>query len=508
MIKTLLARLALVLGFVPAPAVAVPIKAEEDKPRRRISAEALARSRQAVDPDAAPPEIKQYEPPRGVLPSTVAKSEVLAMDSTDYEYVNAVYGGAYFKGYPYLAMLTQRPEYRKMSETIAKEMTRKWIKLQAKGDGDKTDKITALDKALEKFKVRKLFRKAAELDGFFGRGQIFIDVAKPGARVSSRDDTDELKTVLLRDPAKVTKGGLIGFKLIEPVWTYPSSYNGNDPLAPDYYKPSSWFVMGKNVHSSRLLLFISREVPDLLKAAYNFGGVPLSQLAEPYVENWLRTRDSVSDLIASFSVSGVKTTMGDALQGGDGIEMFARAELFNNIRDNRGLFMLDKDSEEFFQFNTPLSGLDALQAQAQEQLSAVSNIPLVKLLGITPSGLNASSDGEVRVFYDYVKSMQEHIYRENLQHVLDLVQLSEFGEIDPDITFEFVPLWEMSEVERATVRKSDADTDAVLVGAGVISSDEVRERLAADPDSPYHSLEVNNGPGEPDDDTDLGGEDE
>ncbi|WP_253939828.1 hypothetical protein, partial [Klebsiella pneumoniae] len=35
------------------------------------------------------------------------------------------------------------------------------------------------------------------------------------------------------------------------------------------------------------------------------------------------------------------------------------------------------------------------------------------------------------------------------------------------------------------------DTDAVYVGASVLSGNEVREKIAGDPDSPYHSLDLN-----------------
>jgi phage-related protein (TIGR01555 family) len=433
-------------------------------------------------------EFAPYEPPVGVIPAA-KRSEAMAMDATPYDYVNAAYVNNYFPGYQYLAMLAQLPEYRKMSDVIAKEMTRKWIKLRSKGDDDdKTDKIAKIEDALEKYKVRALFRKAAEIDGLFGRAQIFIDVEKPSGGAAS-DDPQELESPLFMASAKIKKGALKGLRIIEPVWTYPSAYNATDPLAANYYRPQAWYVMGKTIHTSRLLRFVSREVPDMLKAAYNFGGLSMSQMAQPYVQNFIRTRDSVSDVVHSFSVSGLRTNMASVLSGTDDAQFFARAQLFNTLRDNRGLMMLDKDSEEFFQFNTPLGGLDSLQAQSQEQMSSVSSIPLVKLLGITPSGLNASSDGEIQVFYDHIASMQAALFADPLTKVLQIIQLSEFGEIDPDIVFEFETLYGMDDVEKATVRKTDADTDAVLVSIGAISPDEARARLAADPESGYDSLE-------------------
>ena len=155
------------------------------------------------------------------------------------------------------------------------------------------------------------------------------------------------------------------------------------------------------------------------------------------------------------------------------------------------MFLLDKETEEFFQFNTPLSGLDALQAQAQEQMASVSSIPLVKLLGISPAGLNASSDGEIRVFYDYIHAEQESIFRDPLKKILDIIQLDMYGEIDPEITVEFDQLYQLDEIQRSTVRKSDADTDAVLIASGVISADDARERLIADKSNGYVALEAN-----------------
>jgi len=436
--------------------------------------------------------VARYEPAPGVLPKAGA---VLAQDSTPYDYLSgcSFYGMALengFPGYPYLAQLAQLPEYRKITCTIAEEMTRKWIKLRVVGEGDKTDKLEKLEAALTRHHVRDAFRKMAEHDGFFGRGQIYIDVRKPSGVAASEDDV-ELQTPLVLSKNKIGKGSLSGFRVVEPMWTYPGLYNSTNPLAKDYYKPSTWYVMGKTVHDSRFVMMISRPVPDMLKAAYSFGGISMSQLARPYVDNWLRTRDSVSDLVHSFSINGLATDLQMLLAPdltGTG-DILKRVQLFNQLRDNRGLMVLNKETEEFFQLNTPMSGLNELQAQAQEQMASVSSIPLVKLLGITPAGLNSNSDGEIRVFYDDIHAKQENMFRDPLKRVLDVIQLDEFGEIDSDITFEFEPLFQLSSLEMSTQRKAEADTDVELIEAGVIDATEARARLIADPDTPYAALE-------------------
>jgi hypothetical protein len=278
---------------------------------------------------------------------------------------------------------------------------------------------------------------------------------------------------------------------IEAIWTTPSVYNALDPAAADFYNPSAWFMLGKQIHASRIMTVVTRPLPDILKPAFNFAGMSLSQLAEPYVDNWLRTRQSVADLLNNFSVTVLSTNMASVLEGSDdGGDLLARAALFTAMKSNQGLMILDKEHEELGQVNTPLSGLHELQAQSQEQMCSVSRMPAIILTGISPSGLNASSDGEIRVFYDWIAAQQEAFWREPIETILKVVQLSLFGEIDPDISFKFVPLFQMTAVEEAAVRLSNSQMDAAYIGTGVIAPDEVRDRLAKDPNSGYMGLDT------------------
>lgn len=197
-----------------------------------------------------------------------------------------------------------------------------------------------------------------------------------------------------------------------------------------------------------------------------------------------------SPMLHSFSLSGIMTDMSQALTGKRDPNYAKRAELFNRTRDNRGLLILDKQKEEFFQFNTPLSGLDTLQAQAQEHMFFVSAIPSVKFAGLSPTGLNASSEGEIRVFYDTIAALATRLLKKPLKKVLDIIQLSEFGDIDPDITFEFEPLHELTREQLANIRKTEAETDQIYESAGAVTNNEVRERLATAPDSPYSGIDL------------------
>ena len=425
--------------------------------------------------------VKPPELAPGVVPPGVT-APVMANDSGQYAFAAQTFPGGGFPGFSYLSQLATRAEFRQMASGMATEVTREWLEFTSKqdDDDDNSEKIKAIEEEFKRLNVRGVIQKAAEQDCYFGRAQIFLEIK--GA---------DRKTPLILDPRTVKKGSLERVVPVEAVWTTPSAYNALDPAAPDFYKPSTWFMLGQEVHASRLMTVVTRPLPDILKPAFNFAGMSLSQLAEPYVDNWLRTRQSVSDLLNNFSITALATAMDQVLQGDDdGGDLFARAELFTATRSNKGLMLLDKDREELVQINTPLSGLHELQAQSQEHMCSVSRMPAIILTGISPSGLNASSDGEIRIFYDWIAAQQEAYWREPLEVILKVVQLSLFGEIDPDIGFTFVPLYQMTPKEESDIRLQDSQADCAYIAAGVVDPSEVRERLAKDPNSGFMGLDT------------------
>lgn len=393
-------------------------------------------------------------------------------------------------GFPTLALLSQLAEYRSMHETLADECVRCWGVVSSSGDSD-DDRCTEIEAELKRLNIRAAVRQMVVHDQAFGGAHAYIKL---------KDDEAVRDMPLLLKPYAVRRGSFQGLRVVEPYWVTPNDYNSIDPTKENFYKPSSWWLLGTEAHATRLFTIVSRPVADMLKPAYSFRGVSMTQLAIPYVDNWLRTRQSVSDTVKQFSVSGVLTDLQQSLLPGAGTSLDMRAQLLNLYRDNRNLLLLDKSTEEFFQINTPLSGLDALQAQSQEQMGAVSHMPLVKLLGITPSGLNASSDGEIRVWYDYVHGYQDASLTPLMQVVLQLVQLSLFGEVDPDITWQWEKLHEATEVEQAEIERAQMETDRGYIEAGVVRPDQVAKTLSADPNSRYSGIADEDIDAIPDDD--------
>lgn len=451
------------------------------------------RDRYAMD---AAQVFKPYDFADGILPDGMAMDSTLpAMSGTVAAWAmqSALREGQGFFGYPYLAQLQQRAEYRHAAEIWAEHAVRKWIKIVGGTDAQRAK----IEDAFDQLNVRDVVQEWLGHDQGFGRGQIFLDF-------DDADKDEEIATPLRLIPQKIgPKRPLKRLNVVEPLWSAPGVYATTNPLRADFYKPEHWFVFGRKVHSTRMLTVVSRPVSDMLKPSYAFGGLSLTQIMAPYVDNWLRTREAVSDMINSFSLVVLATDMSSAMgPSGTGSDLYNRIDLQNAVRDNRGMFVVDKDNEDLSNIAVPLSGLHELQAQAQEQMASVARIPLSIYLQVTPTGLNASSDGETRNFYADVHAYQEKSVRPHLQTIFEVVQLSALGEIVKDLKFEFVPLWEMSDKDKSDIRKTDADADIGYVTAGIVSPEEVRERLSNDESSLYHGVDLTDAPPELPDPTD------
>ena len=444
--------------------------------------------------------------------------------------------GLLFLGYPYLSELAQRPEYRLFGEIRAEEMTRNWIEFRGTDDEsdqekdkpkdrnkeddeadkrrDETgesprkdtrnkeiqDKIKELNDFAEHLKLKQWFKDVAVWDSHMGIGHLYLDLKNANVE-DMRDPENRMSIGNGRDEtskAKLGKGCLLGLRTIEPIWCYPTTYNASNPLVKSWYDPQVWYVMGAEIHKTRLLPFISRPVPDILKPAYAFGGLSMSQMAKPYVDIWLRTRESVGELIHAFSVMILMTNMGTQTQpggaGGGNGDVVMRMMQANALRDNQGMMVIDKGTEDFKNISAPISGLDQLQAQAQEHLFSVGRIPAVKFTGIDPHGLNASSEGSLRAFGESIHGAQEQLFRSHLTTIIDIMMISLWGARDPDITFDFLPLQELTMKEKAEIRKIEAETDQIRIDSGVIGNDEVRKKVVADPESGYDGLDPDDVP--------------
>jgi phage-related protein (TIGR01555 family) len=393
-----------------------------------------------------------------------------------------------FLGYPALSRMMDNGIVKACITSVVDDMTRNWIEIVREGDEGDSWKLKEIEEGFERFGVRKVLRQVALHIGYFGGCLVFIDTGSL-----------DLETPLNfgSGSGEMVKGALRRFVTVEPVNVCPGFYESSDPLSEDFYKPTSWMIMSRPVHASRVIRAHGPLPSQLLLPSYNFMGIPQAQILWDYVKHFQRDRVSASDMLNKYSTKVLKTNMDAFLNGQMDDGLFNRIRYFAQMADNEGVLAIDKDREDFVKVESMLSGVTDIVQQALELICAVNSTPVVKTLGLSPKGFNATGDIDLRNYYDRISALQEQQMAPVLDVMLRIVQIHLFGEVDGAIGYKFNPLSEEDKQMSATVRKTLADTAVLYLDRGVVSPEEVRQNLIADKDSGYDDVKLEDLPEPP-----------
>lgn len=422
-----------------------------------------------------------------------------------------------FLGYGALQNIAQNGLIRACIETVADDMTRNWVTLTIAdsngGDDDAAqeeglesdangngvdDKIDAVKAEMERLNLRSVFHKIACLNGYYGGCLVYVEPKIPA---------DPMTPLVPSDFSSEARNGtswIKAVKVIDPINIFPGQYNSSDPLADDFYQPRSWWILGKEVHASRLIRVAANEPPQLLLPAYNFLGIPQAQILWDYVAHFMENRDACNRLYNKQSMLLFKTDLANLISGGgeamSGLD--DRMLLLAKYRNNDSVIAMDINNEDVQTQTTPISGITDVPRQALEFVAALNRTPVVKLLGISPGGFNATGESDLRNYYDHILSQQEKVFRKPLTDILDYIQLSLFGEKIEGLQVDFAPLSDADKKVQAELQKQKVDTLCALVDRDIISNAEARKVLIASDDADLNGLDPDDAP-EPEED--MGG---
>ena len=130
---------------------------------------------------------------------------------------------------------------------------------------------------------------------------------------------------------------------------------------------------------------------------------------------------------------------------------------------------------------TSIAGCTDIVRQSLEMIAAINRTPAVKLLGISPSGFNATGESDLKNYYDHIRTKQETL-RPAVEQCLKAVEIAETGKIDPSITFDFRLLGTDNDSARAMNAQTRINTLGAALDRQVISPEEMRQAVKADPD--------------------------
>lgn len=222
---------------------------------------------------------------------------------------------------------------------------------------------------------------------------------------------------------------------------------------------------GLRVHHSRVVRMIGVQLPFFQAITEMMWGMSEIERLNDRLVSFDTSTLSAANLINHAHLRTVKI---DGLReivsaGGKALEgLMAQFEMMRVAQSNDGLTLLDK-LDEFDSTSYTFSGLSDMMLQFAQQLSGASKIPLVRLLGQSPAGLNSTGESDIRNYYDSIKSQQESRLRPGMSKIIKLTFQSMFGRPAPsDLQFDFTPLWQMSALDQANIGRTKTET---IVGA-------------------------------------------
>lgn len=202
--------------------------------------------------------------------------------------------------------------------------------------------------------------------------------------------------------------------------------------------------------------------------------VALWQAIRGYTAAW----DSTEDLLRSFAQAYFKMKGLAELASTNGIdEINARLDAMLIAQSTMGLMLLDSESEEYGRQSTPMTGLPDLHDKYQARLSHAARIPQTLLFGQAPSGLDATGESDIRLYYDRISALRNQEIAPTVKALAQFclrAQNSPTKGVVPDFKVVFPPLWEATALEKAQTRKTNTEADYIYINAGVFTASEVR----------------------------------
>ena len=255
-------------------------------------------------------------------------------------------------------------------------------------------------------------------------------------------------------------------ELIEDIsdsdYGYPKYYTVTDPAGGGSVK----------IHHSRVIRFTGNTLPFWEEIAEMQWGASVVES----IFDELRKRDNVSWNIAQLTfMANIRVLkmqdLGQLLAATDNesqAELLRTLEAQNMLLNNMGMQVMDAaDGLETHQYT--FGGLADCYQQFIMDISGAAEIPVTRLFGRSPSGLNATGESDLQNYYDMIAEKQESYLRPILNKVLPPFIISTLGSLPDDFDFEFDPVAEPTDKERADLAKCGTDNVVAAYNAGLIS---------------------------------------
>ncbi len=349
-------------------------------------------------------------------------------------------------------------------DCVADDMTRAGIQMNSDTDPDDIEQLVT---AMHETEMWPKLNEAIKWSRLYG-GALMV------MQIDGQDMATELK------PETVTEGQLRGFMVLDR-WMVDQSFSdlvldyGPDYGMPRFYNvvATAPFMPRQKIHYTRCVRMDGVNLPFRQKLAENGWGMSvIERLYDRLLAFDSGTMGAAQLLykayLRTYKVNDYRALVG---AGGELMERFVKSmEMMRLMQSNEGMTIIDA-KDEFETHTYSFAGIPETLMMLGQQISGALGIPLVRLFGQSPSGMNATGESDIRLYYDMINSTQEARLRRPLTRVFDVLWQSVLGTEPPDTWgFTFRSLRQLDEMEKAELAQRDADTINMLHQGGIIST--------------------------------------
>lgn len=239
---------------------------------------------------------------------------------------------------------------------------------------------------------------------------------------------------------------------------------GPDMGLPKFYDVRPDYGTGlpeMRIHYSRLVRMEGVRLPYWQRIAENMWGQSVVERLWDRLIAFDSATQGAAQLVykahlRTYSVKGLRKIIGE---GGKALDaLLKQLDLTRKYQSNEGMTLVDAE-DKFEVHSYGFEGLDDVLLQFGQQLSGASQIPLVRLFGQSPAGLNSTGDSDLRTYYDNVRRQQVSLLGQRVRLIYHCAWRSQHGEDPPEgWKVPFKTLWQMDDVERAEVASKLTET--------------------------------------------------
>lgn len=387
------------------------------------------------------------------------------------------YANQGFIGYQACAIFAQNWLVSKACSMPAKDAVRNgWKPTINNGEEESVELMEKISKLDKKYKVHANLVELITKKRVFGvRIAIFV--------VDSDDEDYYLKPFNIDG---IKPGSYKGISQVDPYWMTPLMGEDSiqNPAGINFYEPTWWQIGGKRYHRSHLIIVRHGDLADIIKPAYLYGGVSLTQQIYERIYAAERTANEAPLLAMTKRMNVVKTNLDNVFR--DPEKFMGRMRDQVALRDNFGTRIIG-EGDEYNQHETSLADLDATIMTQYQLVAAVAEVPSTKLLGTSPKGFGASGEYELASYNEFLAGLQETDGTPFLERHYELMNRSDLGG-----SYHIEPVWlpfdEPTEEQLATINKTRADTYKTLQDTGAIDGQDIRDVLVKEPQSGFAGL--------------------